>query len=135
MSGGWPSTAVRCATPGLRSGPSSASDQIAPVPVHFTRRALRLIFIILALLRNRPSRLKTERTRARHRRELSDMSSQELNDPGIGRGEIAALPGTAALAGLQRRGGITGFTFDRQRFNGHHSHLVRPTWPRAKDPF
>lgn len=59
------------------------------------RHASRLIFKILALLllllRSGPVRLKTKRTRARHRRELSDMSSRELNDLGIGRGEIAAL--------------------------------------------
>ena len=59
------------------------------------RHAPRLIFKILAslllLLRSGPAHLKTKRTRARHRRELSDMSSQELNDLGIGRGEIAAL--------------------------------------------
>ena len=49
------------------------------------------ILKILALLRSGPTRLKIRRTRARHRRELSDMSSQELNDLGIGRGEIKAL--------------------------------------------
>ena len=50
-----------------------------------------LILKIFALLRSGPARLKIRRTRARHRRELSDMSSQELNDLGIGRGEIKAL--------------------------------------------
>lgn len=59
------------------------------------RHASRLIYKILALLllplRSGPAHLKTRRTRARHRRELSEMSSQELNDLGIGRGEIAAL--------------------------------------------
>ena len=59
------------------------------------RHASRLIFKIFALLsrllRSGPAYLKAKRTRARHRRELTDMSSQELNDLGIGRGEIAAL--------------------------------------------
>ena len=50
-----------------------------------------LILKTLALLRSVPTRLKIRRTRARHRRELSAMSSQELSDLGIGRGEIVAL--------------------------------------------
>ena len=55
------------------------------------RHAPDLIYKILALLRSGPEHLKAKRTRARHRRELSDMSSQELIDLGIGRGEIMAL--------------------------------------------
>ena len=55
------------------------------------RSARCLILEILALMHNGLSHLKAKRIRACHRRELSDMSSQELNDLGIGRGEIAAL--------------------------------------------
>ena len=51
----------------------------------------RLILRLVALLRRAATRSKINRTRARHWRELSGMSSQELNDLGIGRGEIGAL--------------------------------------------
>ena len=69
--------------------------RLSPHQDRHMRHALRLIFKILALLlrlvRSGHAHLKTRRTRARHQRELSDMSNQELNDLGIGRGEIAAL--------------------------------------------
>ena len=45
----------------------------------------------VALLARGLTHLKTRRTRARQRRELSGMSHQELTDLGIGRCEIPGL--------------------------------------------
>ena len=52
---------------------------------------LHLIVKFVALLRSGPARLEVRRRRARHRLELRGMSSRELNDLGIGRGEIPVL--------------------------------------------
>ena len=62
-----------------------------PILRLLSRLLSRLILGLVALLRRAATRSKINRTRARHRRELSGMSSQELNDLGIGRGEIGAL--------------------------------------------
>ena len=60
-------------------------------PDRLMRQLSCLIFKFFALLQSGPARLKIRRTRARHRLELSAMSGRELNDLGIGRGEIPAL--------------------------------------------
>lgn len=55
------------------------------------RHVSRLICKITALLQSGLARLEMTRARARHRRDLRGMSNMELNDLGIGRGEIPAL--------------------------------------------